>query len=304
MNDELREVLAKHLVGRHEQSDHGPTNRQPNKADRGLPHRRVDHRTKEEKERNKAKARRYARTTRDVTGMGLAPLAAMTIGGMAQGMEADEAFQRASKPYKDIAGATGRGAKQAGKKVAEGVKNIKPRNLRRFGKAEMLPVEQRIAKRMMRPAPAPQPVAKAQPVKDDAEFYAEFSKFDDDKKQVFGWASIVSKDGKTVVDRQMDTITPDDLETAAYSYVLKSRDGGEMHKRRGVATLVESFVVTPEKVSKLGLPEDSLPTGWWVGFQIKDDEVWDKVKKGHYTGFSIHGMGKRTKMDVDELFAQ
>lgn len=167
---------------------------------------------------------------------------------------------------------------------------------------KMLPVEERIAKVL---ASEPKSVArKVAPKTDGTEFYAEFSKLDDDKKQVFGWASIVAKDGKTVVDRQRDTITPDDLETAAYSYVLKSRDGGEMHKRRGVATLVESFVITPEKVSKLGLPDNSLPTGWWVGFQINDDDVWDKVKKGQYTGFSIHGIGKRSKMDVDELFAQ
>ncbi len=117
---------------------------------------------------------------------------------------------------------------------------------------------------------------------------------DDDKRLVFGWANIAKdSDGRVVVDRQGDWTTVDELEKAAYHYVLNSRDGGEQHLRTGVATVVESMVFTNEKLSKLGIPEGAVPEGWWVGFKIHDEEVWNGVKKGNYPDFSIHGSGKR-----------
>jgi len=130
----------------------------------------------------------------------------------------------------------------------------------------------------------------------------EFAKTDEDKRQVFGWASVVELNGQPVVDRQGDWISPDEMERAAYEYVLKSRKGGHQHRRDGenpfhASDMIESFVMTPEKIEKMGLP-DSTPVGWWVGYKIHDDEAWQKVKKGEVTGFSIHGKGKRKEIDA------
>ena len=88
------------------------------------------------------------------------------------------------------------------------------------------------------------------------------------------------------------------MEKAGYEYVMKSRKGGDMHLRDNwepiqKSEMIESFIVTAEKREAMGLP-DSVPTGWWVGFQVQDPEVWAKVKSGERTGFSIHGHGKRT----------
>jgi hypothetical protein len=126
------------------------------------------------------------------------------------------------------------------------------------------------------------------------------SKSDSDKRQVFGWASIVEKDGVPVVDLQGDYISVDEVEKAAYEYVQKSRKGGNMHQRNGedphhVSDMIESFVLTPEKKEKLGMPE-STPTGWWVGFQVHDEETWDQIKTGKRPAFSIHGRGKRQEV--------
>lgn len=139
----------------------------------------------------------------------------------------------------------------------------------------------------------------------DIEFRGEFSKFDDSKMQAFGWASIVKKDGSPVVDKQGDYITIEDLEDAGYSYVQKSRVGGDMHRRDGegpahVSDMIESMIFTPEKIEKMGLP-DNFPQGWWVGYQINDPVVWDEVRKRGRTGFSIHGRGLRKDHDLDEL---
>lgn len=142
------------------------------------------------------------------------------------------------------------------------------------------------------------------------DFVAEgtFSKVDADKRLAFGWASVVEKNGMPVVDRQGDYMTLDDVEDAAYRYVISSRIGGDMHKRNGdqphhVSDLVESMVVTVEKLERLGVPGDvakSMPTGWWVGFKIHDDDTWDLVKEGKRAGFSIHGKGRRSLHDLDD----
>jgi hypothetical protein len=141
----------------------------------------------------------------------------------------------------------------------------------------------------------------------DVTWTAEISKVDEDKRQVFGWCSLSKVNGEPVVDRQNDFVPLDEIEKSAYKYVLESRKGGDMHKRQmkkglmgsedepvHTADLIESFVVTPEKLKQMGLDEDALPHGWWVGFKVNDEDQWQMVKDGKRTGFSIHGSGKRS----------
>jgi len=125
------------------------------------------------------------------------------------------------------------------------------------------------------------------------------AKIDEDKRLAFGWASVAKrKDGTIISDLQGDEIRDlDAMEDVAYKFVTDCRDGGEMHVRKGVAQLVESFMVTPEKLEKMGLPEGSLPVGWWVGYRVNDEDVWKGVKDGKYTQFSVHGRGRRTILE-------
>jgi hypothetical protein len=129
----------------------------------------------------------------------------------------------------------------------------------------------------------------------------EIAKRDDDKQQIFGWASVVKVDGVDWIDKQADLIDIDEIENAAYDFVLNSRIGGDMHGKTGRANseMIESFVFTPDKISKLGLP-DSFPQGWWVGMQVRDPEVWADIKQGRRKGFSIHGVGHREPMLVPD----
>lgn len=121
-------------------------------------------------------------------------------------------------------------------------------------------------------------------------------KSSDEKKQVFGWASVsVRVDGKLVVDRQNDSIDIADLETAVYDYTANFATAGEMHQKANIGDLIESVVFTSEKATAMGLSVDILPQGWWVGFQIHDDVVWEKIKDGTYTMFSIEGTATRVK---------
>lgn len=128
------------------------------------------------------------------------------------------------------------------------------------------------------------------------------AKTDDDKRLVFGWALVAKdKDGNVIKDHQNDMIDEDDLEEGAYEYVLNFRDSGEEHipGLRKKARMVESCVFTEEKQKALGIPEGTVPTGWWIGFYVDDDVAWEKIKDGTYKMFSIEG--KAIRVPVDEV---
>jgi hypothetical protein len=124
----------------------------------------------------------------------------------------------------------------------------------------------------------------------------QIAKITPERQLVFGWLSVaVDKDGNTVEDLHEDMIPADELEGAAYEFVLIHRNAGEMHERMsGIGRLVESFCTTPEKLAAMEIPEGILPAcGWWVGFKIDDPEVWTKVRSGEYAAFSIGGTALR-----------
>ncbi len=124
------------------------------------------------------------------------------------------------------------------------------------------------------------------------------AKSDDDKRLAFGWANVaIRADGEEIEDWQEDIIEPEELENAAYQYVLLYREGGEMHERGGAAVLVESVVFTEEKMQAMGIPAGTLPIGWWIGFKVTDEDVWEKVKDGTYPMFSIEGEAERVEVE-------
>lgn len=125
------------------------------------------------------------------------------------------------------------------------------------------------------------------------------AKADDDKMLAFGWANVsIRANGEVIEDWQEDIVEPDELENAAYQFVELYREGGEMHEKGNVAVMVESIVFTEEKQKALGLEPDTLPVGWWIGFKVTDPDVWEKVKDGTYSMFSIEGEAER--VDVEE----
>ena len=129
----------------------------------------------------------------------------------------------------------------------------------------------------------------------------QIAKSDDEKMLAFGWANVSMRvDGELIEDWQGDIIEPEELEKAAYDYVLLYREGGEMHERGGVAVLIESVVFTEEKMQVMGIPAGTLPVGWWIGFKVTDKDVWEKVKNGTYPMFSIEGEAERIEVDDNE----
>lgn len=135
----------------------------------------------------------------------------------------------------------------------------------------------------------------------------EIFKTDEDQRLVFGWASVaINVAGETLEDRQHDMIDPEDLEEAAYEYVLNFRDTGEEHlpgyRKKG--RLVESCVFTPEKQAAIGIPPGTVPVAWWIGFKIEDEDTWQRVKNGTYRMFSIEGKAEREEVRKADSTAQ
>ena len=119
------------------------------------------------------------------------------------------------------------------------------------------------------------------------------AKADADQQLIFGWASVVEEGGRLIVDKQGDAILPEDLEKAAYDFVLYARQHGEMHKTLGTGRLVESMVFTTEKQAALGI--DLGKVGWWVGFKGDNAGTWAAHKRGALPEFSIGGSARRVE---------
>ena len=124
------------------------------------------------------------------------------------------------------------------------------------------------------------------------------SKSDPVQQIVFGWA-YVSHDvnGEQIIDKSGEMISdPEQLETAAYDFMLNSRVGKDWHDKllskaddAPAALVVESVFFSKEKQQAMGIPDGVMPVGWWVGIKILKDDLWNAYLNGERSMFSVHG---------------
>ena len=134
------------------------------------------------------------------------------------------------------------------------------------------------------------------------------AKIDEKKQLVFGFFSINKIGGELVEDLQGDLLPTEELENAVYDFVLDARVQGEQHIREGVGHLVESFVITKEKLESISkcLNSQGIDNtleidcdGWFGGFKVHDEKVWADIEAGKYPAFSIGGEGKRIPVETE-----
>ena len=77
-----------------------------------------------------------------------------------------------------------------------------------------------------------------------------------------------------------------------------------MHDRVPASRLVESFVVTPQKLDALlkacgyeSGPSDFRGVAAWVGYRVFNENVWKRVKAGELQAFSIEGTCERVPVE-------
>ena len=134
-------------------------------------------------------------------------------------------------------------------------------------------------------------------IEEPIELQVDINKTNDYERLVSGWANIAKNaDGSLPHDWDDDVITSEVLEKAAINFMLDYRNSGEMHEGDSKGTVVESIVFTKQKMEAIGIPEGTVPEGWFITVKVHDDEVFKKVKSGEYKMFSIQGKAKRLKV--------
>ena len=125
----------------------------------------------------------------------------------------------------------------------------------------------------------------------------DITKSNSDEGLVSGWANVaVNADGSLPLDWQGDIIRPEVLEKAAIKFMMDYRASGVMHEGDSKGVVVESIVFTKEKQACIGIPEGTVPEGWFITVKVLDPDVFAKVKNGTFKMFSIQGNAKRIKL--------
>lgn len=121
---------------------------------------------------------------------------------------------------------------------------------------------------------------------------ADFIKAEPTKQIVYG--VVLEPD---VIDSQGDIIKADEIERAAHAFMEKSQVIGNQHSEVAKAVVVENYISPME----FTLGEETVRKGTWImAVKVLDEELWEGVKKGEYTGFSIGGRGVRTKVEIEQ----
>lgn len=125
----------------------------------------------------------------------------------------------------------------------------------------------------------------------------DITKSNSDEGLVSGWANVaVNADGSVPLDWQGDVIKPEVLEKAAIKFMMDYRDSGVMHQGDSKGIVVESIVFTKEKQACIGIPEGTVPEGWFITVKVLDPEVFARVKDGTFKMFSIQGTARRVEL--------
>lgn len=115
--------------------------------------------------------------------------------------------------------------------------------------------------------------------------HASIFKADEEKRIVYG----VVLEPETE-DSQGDVISAGEIEQAAHRFLVESRVIGNRHRGPAEAELVESWIV-PDDIEFEG--QHVLKGSWVAAVHVSDDNLWEKIKSGEYTGFSVGGWGER-----------
>lgn len=126
-------------------------------------------------------------------------------------------------------------------------------------------------------------------------FTAEIIKSDSEQRLVWGWAYVSTVNGQVSLDHSGEFIRPDELVKAATNFMLDVRVAKAMHDGDKVGEVVHSLPITKELSDALGLQTDR--EGWILCMKIHDNSVWEDVKSGKLSAFSIGGRALRGSLD-------
>lgn len=115
-------------------------------------------------------------------------------------------------------------------------------------------------------------------------------KTDDEQRIVWGWAYVSTEKGELLTDTQGDSIEPVEMVKMANDFMLSARTAKAMHQGEGIGEMIHSLPLTADLAKALGIETER--EGWIVGMKVHDDAVWERVRAGEFSGFSIGGRAK------------
>jgi hypothetical protein len=127
------------------------------------------------------------------------------------------------------------------------------------------------------------------------ELKADILKVDVDERIVWGWAYVSTVKGVRSVDHSEESVSPEVLVKAATNFMLSVRTAKAMHQGDSVGEVVHSFPLTNELGKSLGVSSDR--EGWIICMKIHDEKVWQSVKSGELSAFSIGGRALRRSLE-------
>lgn len=130
---------------------------------------------------------------------------------------------------------------------------------------------------------------------DTKEVKADILKVDSDERLVWGWAYVSTLKGVVSVDHSNESVSPEVLVKAATNFMLSVRTAKAMHQGGSVGEVVHSFPLTKELGEVLGVNSDR--EGWIICMKIHDDKIWQSVKSGELSAFSIGGRALRRSLE-------
>src|SRR5699024_10128445 len=89
-----------------------------------------------------------------------------------------------------------------------------------------------------------------------------------------------------VEDAHGDYMEADDIEVAAHNFMKEARNIDTNHDfESGVGEVVESYIAPAD----FEIGKETIAKGTWVMVTKASDEIWESIKKGDITGYSMAG---------------
>ena len=96
-----------------------------------------------------------------------------------------------------------------------------------------------------------------------------------------------------VLDAHDDAMEAEEIEKACHRFMLDSQLIKKGHKKPAAAKVVESYIAPVD----FEIGDEVVKKGSWVmAVKVMDSKLWQGIKAGEYTGFSMAGIGRRTPL--------
>ncbi|KAB2460780.1 hypothetical protein F8160_00130 [Bacillus sp. CH126_4D] len=113
---------------------------------------------------------------------------------------------------------------------------------------------------------------------------------DEDQKLVYGIVySPGSAEDSSTHDAHGDFMTAEDIEKSAHNFIAKYRNIDAQHDfNAGAGEVVESYVAPVD----MEINGETITKGTWVLVTKATDEIWEDIKDGKMTGYSLAGVAE------------